>query len=241
MKMHAQTPMEQISDASPKLPDDVRTLFSSISGRYDLANHLLSGGMDLLWRFAAGRRVASWRPERILDVAAGSGDLALEMQRACPGAELIATDFCPPMLELARKKGVHHTLVADALNLPFPSATFDVVTVAFGLRNMASYTGALHEFARVLRPGGHLLILDFSIPTEAFRPFYRFYLHYILPHLAAMLTGSHSAYEYLGASIEQFPCGDAMCTLLNANGFHSAEAQPMTFGIVTLYAAEKQA
>ncbi|MBA2432765.1 MAG: class I SAM-dependent methyltransferase, partial [Chthoniobacterales bacterium] len=145
----------------------------------------------------------------------------------------------PPMLEVARRKGVARTVVADALQLPFSDGSFDCVTVAFGLRNMRDWGAALREMARVLAPGGHLLVLDFSIPAGALRPLYRAYLHHCLPRLAAVVTGQKDAYEYLGASIEQFPSGTAMTALIEQNGFCSAKVVPFRFGIAIIYTAVK--
>jgi len=143
------------------------------------------------------------------------------------------------MLEIARNKGVANTVVADALRLPFADASFDVVTVAFGLRNMADWDRALAELARVLRSAGHLLVLDFSLPTGALRPAYRFYLHRCLPLFASLVTGQKSAYDYLGGSIEKFPSGPAMLELIERNGFTNASAEPLTGGIATIYTAQK--
>src|SRR5205807_8574396 len=182
-------------------------------------NHLLSGGADFFWRRRAARIVASWKPRDVLDLATGSGDLALAIQRRLPETKIIAADFSPEMLEIARKKGVANTIVADALQLPFENASFDVVTVAFGLRNMADWDRALAEMLRVLRDRGHLLVLDFSLPTGALRPAYRFYLHRCLPLFASIVTGEKAAYDYLGGSIEKFPSGPAMLELIKRNGF----------------------
>jgi demethylmenaquinone methyltransferase/2-methoxy-6-polyprenyl-1,4-benzoquinol methylase len=214
-------------------------MFGRIARRYDLANHLLSGGADFLWRRRAARIVAGWQPRQVLDLATGSGDLALAIQSRLPDARIVAADFSPEMLEVARKKGVTNTVVADALQLPFESASFDVVTVAFGLRNMADWDRALAEMARVLRAGGHLLVLDFSIPTGALRPAYRFYLHRCLPLFASIVTGQKAAYDYLGGSIEKFPGGRAMIDMIERNGFTSAAAEPLTGGIATIYSAQK--
>jgi demethylmenaquinone methyltransferase/2-methoxy-6-polyprenyl-1,4-benzoquinol methylase len=215
-------------------------MFGRIARRYDLANHLLSGGADFLWRRRAAKIVGAWQPHDVLDLATGSGDLALAIQRRLPGAKITAGDFSPEMLEVARAKGVSNTVLADALSLPFDDAAFDVVTVAFGLRNMADWDGALTQMARVLRPGGHLLVLDFSIPTGALRPVYRLYLHRCLPVFASIVTGQKAAYDYLGGSIEKFPGGEAMLEMIERNGFEEATADPLSFGIATIYTAQKR-
>lgn len=214
-------------------------MFGRIARRYDLANHLLSGGADYLWRRRAMKTVEEWRPRRILDLATGSGDLALGLQRRLPEAAIIAVDFSSEMLEVAQRKGVRQTALADALSLPFATASFDCVTVAFGLRNMADWNLALREMSRVLRSGGHLLVLDFSLPAGPLRPAYRFYLHRCLPILAALVTGQQAAYDYLGGSIEGFPSGDEMVQLIEQNGLAMASARPLTGGIATIYTAQK--
>lgn len=214
-------------------------MFGRIARRYDLANHLLSGGADFLWRKRAVEIVEAWRPGRVLDLATGSGDLALALQRRLPDATIIAADFSPEMLAVAKRKGVRETVLADALGLPFPDESFDCVTVAFGLRNMADWSLALREMRRVLRSGGHLLILDFSLPAGPLRPAYRFYLHRCLPRLASLVTGQREAYDYLGGSIEKFPSGNEMIRLIEENGFASAAAQSLTGEIATIYIAEK--
>ena len=217
----------------------VRAMFSSIARRYDLANHLLSGGFDFHWWRRAARIVRGWNPERVLDLATGSGDLALRVQAACPDAVLVGADFCHPMLLEARRKGVPRLVVADGLRLPFADAAFDAVTISFGLRNMESWPRALAEMARVLRPGGHLLVLDFSVPPPPLRWIYRPYLHHVLPRLAAWIAGDKAAYDYLADSIEAFPRGDAMCALLRDAGLADATCEPLTGGIVSLYTARK--
>jgi demethylmenaquinone methyltransferase / 2-methoxy-6-polyprenyl-1,4-benzoquinol methylase len=142
----------------------VRDAFARIADRYVLTNHVLSCGADIWWRKVVTARIRKWKPARLLDVASGTGDLALEIQDQCPDCEVIASDFCAEMLAHAASRGNGRTLVADALNLPFPDGSFDVVTVAFGLRNMADYPAALREMQPRARPGGHLVILDFSLP-----------------------------------------------------------------------------
>ncbi|HXA10080.1 MAG TPA: ubiquinone/menaquinone biosynthesis methyltransferase [Chthoniobacterales bacterium] len=226
-----------ISNLVDRDPEKVRAMFGRVARRYDLANHLLSGGLDFWWRDRASEIVRGWNPRRVLDLATGSGDLALTIAQKLPQAEITGADFCAEMLATARAKGLTRTIVADALHLPFPAARFEVVTVAFGLRNMADWRAALAEMARVLVPGGHLLVLDFSLPRGFLRPIYRFYLHRCLPWLAGLVTGEKQAYDYLGASIEKFPSGPAMCELMRASGFRAANAQPLSGGIVTIYCA----
>lgn len=229
---------DAVPDAQTRDPDAVRAMFDGVARRYDLANHLLSGGIDFWWRRRAVQMVADWKPRRVLDLATGTGDLALALARRLPNAEITGADFSPEMLALAAHKGVSRTVVADALDLPFGEGAFDCVTVAFGLRNMADWGVALREMARVLASDGHLLVLDFSIPAPALQPIYRFYLHRCLPTFAALVTGKKDAYDYLGASIEKFPSGPAMARLIEANGFRAARAIPLTGGIATIYCAK---
>lgn len=217
----------------------VRAMFAAIAARYDVANHFLSFGLDFLWRHRASRIVRAWQPKRVLDLATGSGDLALALRAACPAALVVGADFCLPMLRVAQGKGLGQLVVADGMRLPLADGAFDVVTVAFGLRNMESWPAALTEMARVLRPGGHLLVLDFSVPPAPLRWAYRPYLHHVLPRLAALLTGEKSAYDYLGDSIEKFPCGPAMCALIAGAGFAEAKGERLTGGIVSLYTARR--
>lgn len=219
------------------MPDAVyvRDAFARIADRYVLTNHVLSGGADIWWRKVVTARIRKWKPKRLLDVASGTGDLALEIQDHCPDCEVIATDFCAEMLAHAASRGMANTLVADALSLPFPDRSFDVVTVAFGLRNMADYPAALREMHRVLKPGGRLLILDFALPDGILRTPYRLYLHHVLPRLAGFVTGQRDAYEYLGGSIEAFPSGRGMMRLMESCGFIETDATPLTFGVVSIY------
>ena len=219
----------------------VREMFSSIATRYDIANHLLSCGMDVYWRRRAAEIVSAWRPPRIADVATGTGDLALALQKQLPEAEITGVDFLPEMLELAKRKGVRQTVLADAMNLPFCNGSFDCVTIAFGLRNIESWPTGLAEMSRVLKTNGHLLVLEFSLPTTPIlRAVYRSYLHRCLPLLGSFLTGRKNAYDYLGDSIEDFPSGRAMCQLMMGNGFAHGTFEPLTGGIVTIYTATKQ-
>jgi len=215
-------------------------MFGSIARRYDLANHLLSCGCDFYWRKRAAAIVANWNPNKVVDLATGTGDLALALAKALPKSEIIGADFSEEMLAIAKSKGVPQVIAADAVALPFANGSFDCVTIAFGLRNISDSSAALREMARVLTSAGHLLVMEFSLPSmSTLRSVYRFYLHRILPIFGALLTRKKSAYDYLGDSIEEFPGGEALLRLIEANGFRNAAAEPLTCGVVTIYTATK--
>lgn len=178
------------------------------------------------------------RPTRILDLATGSGDLALALKGACPEAMVVGADFCLPMLDVARTKPLRNLVQADGMRLPFRDGSMDAVTVAFGLRNMASWGEALREMRRVLVPGGRLVVMDFSLPAAApIRAVYRLYLHRVLPRVAGWLTGRPEAYEYLAESIESFPRGEAMRDLLRESGFADPAEIPLCLGVAAIYTA----
>ena len=222
-------------------PEAVRAMFGSIARRYDLANHVLSCGCDFLWRKRAAEIVAEWNPAKVVDLAAGTGDLTLALEKVLPQSEIIAADFSEDMLAVAKMKGVGQTVVADALALPFPDRSIDCLTIAFGLRNFKDWSAALREMSRVLNENGRLLVMEFSLPRIfLLRGVYRFYLHRLLPILGSLLTGKKSAYDYLGESIEQFPGGEEMLRLIEANGFAQARAERLSGGIVTIYIATKR-
>lgn len=216
-------------------PQFVKDAFAKIADRYVFTNHVLSMGTDILWRKKVGRIVRDWKPETVLDVATGTGDLALEIQRKCPEAKVLGTDFCPEMLAHAAQRGVQETQVADAMTLPFEKGRFDVVTAAFGLRNMANWQEAVNEMARVIKPGGHLLVLDFSLPRGLLKTPYGFYLNKVLPKMAGLLTGEREAYEYLAGSIGEFPSGTKMLDLFRDAGLNDCEWIPLSGGIASIY------
>lgn len=219
-------------------PAYVHAAFSSIAERYVTANHILSMGTDIMWRARVVQMVAEWKPANLLDIATGTGDLALAIKRALPEIDVLGTDFCRPMLDVAVRRGLTRVLEADAMNLPLEDASFEAATVAFGLRNMADYGKALCEFRRVLKPGGHLLVLDFSMPENIFAAPYRLYLHHVLPRIAGWLTGNSGAYDYLGDSIEAFPRGEAFRQLLLSCGYRNPSVLPLCMGIASIYTAE---
>ena len=230
-------------------PAAVNSMFGRIARRYDLANLVLSGGMDSWWRLrliAAVRRAA---PCDILDLATGSGDVALALSRGLPASTAITgMDFCQPMLDEAEAKksaaGARHFQnvrfsQGDGLALPLPDAAFDAVTISFGLRNLADRGRGLREMHRVLRPGGRLFVLEFSQPQRWFRPCYFFYLRKILPFVAGIVTGDRAAYVYLNDTIEQFPGRAALTDEIRAAGFSDVSSRAMTFGIVALHEAAR--
>ena len=228
-----------VADGALERPELVQGMFSRIASRYDLANALLSGGMDAWWRRRCARIVQGWGAKRLLDLATGSGVLAAALKRRSPETVIVGADFCLPMLQQARAAGrLDQLAVADAMRLPVPDGCFDALTVAFGLRNMPSYPGALREMRRVLSPGGHLLVLDFSVPNGWWRGAYRVYLHRCLPRIAGWVSGERNAYEYLAESIERFPCGEGMLARLAEAGFTGGRCEELTGGIVSLYTAE---
>src|SRR5437867_10022653 len=175
-------------------PEVVREMFDRVARRYDLANHLLSFGRDFFWRRRAAEIVAKWNPSCVLDLATGSGDLALALQDKISRAQIVGLDFSSAMLAVARRKGVRHLIAADAAQLPLAEQSFDAVTIAFGLRNVRDWATALREMRRVLTSAGHLLVLDFSLPPKPILHFlYRFYLRQILPFASAIITREKEA------------------------------------------------
>jgi len=217
-------------------------MFATISLRYDLLNHLLSGNMDKRWRRKVASELTKAFPEggRILDVACGTGDLGLALFEAL-NARVVGADFCRPMLQIAAEK-VGRTnaslpfIEADALALPFSDSSFDAVTIAFGLRNLASVGDGLVELHRVLRPGGQAAILEFSRPKLAgFRSIFRFYFTKLLPLLGGIVSGARSAYEYLPDSVSRFPDQEALGSLMRETGFEKVRYLNLTGGVAALH------
>jgi len=224
-------------------------MFGRIAHRYDLANRVLSGGIDIYWRSRLVAAVRRSRPRNVLDLATGSGDVALALARSLPMPVLVfGMDFCEPMLERAETKKVRKPelyagvefVLGDALKIPMPEASFDAVTIAFGLRNFANRKRCLSEIRRVLRPDGRLFILEFSRPWMPIRPFYSIYLRNIVPGLADILTGERHAYEYLGKTIDAFPTRKELSAEIVAAGFGDVSSSAMSMGIVALHVAQRQ-
>lgn len=240
----------------------VREMFTSIAPRYDLLNHVLSFNIDRLWWWRAARtfREVLSRPEaRLLDLCCGTGDMTFALRRQTEKSnplgspQILGADFSHAMLQRAFSKSasMNHPsnngepamprwIEADALNLPFRSQHFDLVTSAFGFRNLADYDAGLREIIRVLRPGGECGILDFGEPKGAMSQLYRIYFKQILPRVGTMISGVRGPYAYLPASVERFPAPEEMLTRMRQAGFGEASWTPYTFGIAGLYRGRKQ-
>ncbi len=218
-------------------------MFTSIAPRYDLLNHVLSFNVDRLWWWRASRSFDSSlkrREARALDLCCGTGDMTFALnRRAGPaGAQIVGADFSHAMLQRATVKGKGTRLKwieADALSLPFPDASFDLVTAAFGFRNLADYDAGLREMVRVLRPGGQCGILDFGEPRGLLGKVYRVYFKKVLPKMGSVISGVRGPYAYLPASVERFPSPEEMLDRMHEAGFVEATWTAYTFGIAGLY------
>jgi demethylmenaquinone methyltransferase / 2-methoxy-6-polyprenyl-1,4-benzoquinol methylase len=218
----------------------VREMFASIASRYDLLNHLLSGNVDKRWRRIVATRVRdklSSSSGRVLDVACGTGDLSLTLFEIT-GAGVVGTDFCRPMLQIAAGKtsGSIRFIEGDALDLPFRDGTFDVATIAFGLRNLSNVESGLAELSRVLKPGGWVAVLEFSRPANAvLRPVFNLYFTKVLPWIGRVVSGSQHAYSYLPASVQKFPDQSQLSLLMERAGFVQVGYENLTGGIAALH------
>lgn len=226
----------------------VREMFTSIAPRYDLLNHVLSFNVDRLWwRRTANtfRHILSRTDARVLDLCCGTGDMTFALRREAGKStpQILGVDFSHAMLRRARAKSQASTapgwIEADALSLPFPTDRFDLVTSAFGFRNLADYDAGLREILRVLRPGGECGILDFGEPRGAMGALYRVYFKQVLPRVGSLISGVRGPYAYLPASVERFPPPEEMLARMRNAGFTEATWTPYTFGIAGLYRGRK--
>ena len=224
----------------------VRSLFNAIAYRYDLLNHLLSGGIDLYWRRRAIEHLRSDGPRSILDVATGTGDFALAALRLNPD-RVVGVDIAERMLaigeEKIRSRGLTDRVAfqqGDAEQLQFDDGTFDAAIVAFGVRNFENLNRGLREMARVLKPGGRVIVLEFSRPrTEPFRHIYMWYFRTLLPLIGRLVSGHAGAYAYLPDTVMRFPEGSAFLEQLGASGFDDLSEERLTFGIATMYSGRR--
>ncbi len=225
----------------------VREKFSSISSKYDFLNSLLSLQIDRYWRWVTTRMLREFPEGPVLDLCAGTLPLSLELARQAPGRTVMAIDFCEDMLRsgvLALPRDERQSRIqpvcGDGEEIPARSGSFWGITVAFGVRNLSRTQRGLEEMYRVLKPGGRLLILEFSRPTNpVIKPLYAFYLNKILPKVAGMVSGDKEAYEYLASSIAQFYEPEELLAMMAAAGFKKNYRRPLTFGIVSIYVGIK--
>lgn len=227
----------------------VREMFGVIAGRYDLLNHLLSGNIDKRWRRLVAKSVYSslalpHHNRAVLDVACGTGDLSLTLVEN-GDARIIGLDFCRPMLEIAKSKATRDKVAlpfieGDALQLPFNAASFDAITIAFGLRNLADVSSGIIELTRVLRPGGRLFVLEFSKPqTPVLRSLFKLYFTKVLPLFGGLISGSRQAYEYLPDSVTHFPDQQGLAKIMSSAGLNEVSFKNLTGGIAALHIGKR--
>ncbi len=225
----------------------IAAMFDRISPKYDALNHLLSFNIDKVWRRKAAKEVAKHHPADILDLATGTADLAIALAKHNPQARIIGMDFSEKMLEIGQEKVKQQKLenqivlrIGDAATLPFEDGTFDVVTVAFGVRNFEDLDKGLSEISRVLKPGGQAVILEFSMPEKfPVKQLYQFYFKRVLPIIGKRVSKDKSAYTYLPSSVERFPMPKVFLDILDRYGIQQGQMIPMAFGIATMYTAIK--
>ncbi|HCM75629.1 MAG TPA: bifunctional demethylmenaquinone methyltransferase/2-methoxy-6-polyprenyl-1,4-benzoquinol methylase UbiE [Cytophagales bacterium] len=226
--------------------DQVAKMFDNISGNYDFLNHFLSLGIDITWRKKAIKMLESIAPKQILDVATGTGDFAIESLRLNPD-KVIGVDISEGMLEVGRVKMKDKKLdsrieliYGDSENLPFEENKFDAIIVAFGVRNFENLEKGLAEMLRVVRPGGKVVVLEFSKPRKfPFKQLYNFYFKFVLPKIGRWVSKDSSAYTYLPESVQAFPDGEAFVKILDRLGYKNTACKPLTFGISSLYTGIK--
>jgi demethylmenaquinone methyltransferase / 2-methoxy-6-polyprenyl-1,4-benzoquinol methylase len=235
--------------APDKSPARIAAMFDAIAGRYDFLNHFLSVGLDTRWRARAVRELERAPRVRVLDLCTGTGDLAIATAQALPGARIVGVDFAGAMLHLAMEKVRRRTLGSrialvrgDATAIPVADGWADAATIAFGIRNVSQPESALAELARVIKPGGSLVILEFGEPRiPGIRALYSWYFRVLLPRLGRAVSKHDSAYSYLPASVGTFPPPSEFAATISSHGFADVDAVPLTFGIVYLYTAKRKA
>ena len=227
--------------------EEVREMFDNIAPKYDLLNHTLSMSIDRVWRRRVVGEVRRAKPGRILDVATGTGDLAIAMARRIRDVQVLGVDLSEQMLAVARRKiearGLDGRIVrdrGDAERLAVADASVDVATVAFGVRNFGDLGAGLRELARTIKPGGKVVILEFSRPrNRVFRALYEFYSYKILPRIGGLVSRDKRAYEYLPASVGEFPAPEEFMAMMARAGFRNCRARSQSFGIAQIYIGER--
>jgi demethylmenaquinone methyltransferase / 2-methoxy-6-polyprenyl-1,4-benzoquinol methylase len=227
------------------MSSEVREMFSTIAPRYDLANEVLSFGLHHRWRERAVHLSGAAQGQSVLDCATGTGDLALAFKRAVgPSGKVVGTDFCVEMLASApgkaQRAGVRVQFeVADATALPYGDHSFDIASIAFGIRNVDDPLRCLREMVRVVRPGGRVVVLEFGQPTGVFGALFRFYSRALLPRIGSLVSGNRQAYEYLPRTAAAFPAGDRFLALMDeTGGFENTTAHALTFGTAYVYVGD---
>jgi demethylmenaquinone methyltransferase/2-methoxy-6-polyprenyl-1,4-benzoquinol methylase len=246
MKSENPQPVKPYGDSGMGKKEEVAQMFDNISPKYDLLNHVLSMGIDKGWRKTAVQLLKKDRPKKILDVATGTADFAIAALDADPD-HVTGIDISSGMLEMGRKKIAARNLdqkiellQADSEKMPFGDNTFDAITVAFGVRNFETLSKGLDEMYRVLKPGGRVIILEFSKPRHfPVKQLYGFYFRFILPTIGRLVSKDRAAYSYLPASVKAFPDGIEFLNILNNSGFINNSQKPLTFGIASIYTAIK--
>lgn len=226
----------------------VTQMFDTISGNYDGLNRVISFGIDVKWRKKVVKTVADRKPENVLDIATGTGDLAIQIAESCPEAKITGLDISPGMLEVGKEKVKKKNLetridmvIGDSEALPFSDNSFDAITVAFGVRNFEDLEKGLSEIQRVLKPGGVFVVLETSVPVKfPFKQGYQLYSKGILPLIGRLFSKDRSAYAYLSESASVFPFGEAFNNILEKTGFIKVTDKPQTFGVATIYEASKK-
>ena len=233
-------------DKNTSKKEQIAAMFNSISGKYDFLNHFLSLGIDILWRKRAVRLLKKHQPKLILDIATGTGDFAIEALSLNP-EKIIGVDISEGMLSVGREKLIKKNLTdkielisGDSEFLPFKDNFFDAVIVSFGVRNFENLEKGLSDMLRVLKPGGKVVILEFSKPKSfPFKQIYQFYFQWILPKIGKLISKNHAAYTYLPDSVQAFPDGDDFLNILDKIGFQKNQCTPLTLGISSIYSGSK--
>ncbi|MEN8138539.1 MAG: bifunctional demethylmenaquinone methyltransferase/2-methoxy-6-polyprenyl-1,4-benzoquinol methylase UbiE [Bacteroidota bacterium] len=240
------TPVKPYKESELGKKEQVAEMFDNISHKYDFLNHFLSMGIDIQWRKKVVKLIKQTEAKNILDIATGTGDLAIAMSKINP-EKITGLDLSEGMLNVGREKiksqkldSLIEMIQGDSENLPFEDNTFDAITVSFGVRNFENLDKGLREINRVLKPGGTFVILEFSQPQKfPMKQLYSFYSKHILPFFGKIISSDSSAYTYLPESVEAFPFGDKLLSILRKNGFKNEKAKELTFGISTIYSSNK--